>query len=338
MSLGRLMSVLSAVVLAGGVAHAQPTPAPTDSDTAPPEGTAAEGSAVQPIEDEPPPDMEGVDENPDAPRGLGQQPEEAAPKAPTQTRAGYPIEEALRPITLPQNMSEISISPHFQVKPFRGSDALRARYGITPKVQLGLTYVYGGVFDDPSTFEDKVGFHPGKAVGLDVTVLLTNWVGVRVGVPVYLDPFAMSFAAGAPMKFIFDKWAIGGLDDLLNITLPLGAEFPPSFYQEQFNAQAAENDVTGSQQSRGFIRIAGYGIYQHKPNLAIIGRFGIETDLGAGGGRGAGSSANSTSTTYLRAGLQFSPKRFLDLGASLGFDDLSAAGSFGVTGFLAVRI
>ena len=51
----------------------------------------------------------------------------------------------MRPITLPQNMSEVAIGPHAQVstRP-AGTDALRARYGITRQVQLGLTYVLGG--------------------------------------------------------------------------------------------------------------------------------------------------------------------------------------------------
>src|SRR6476660_7908283 len=54
------------------------------------------GEAVQMTEDTPPADMNGVDENPDAPRGVGSETKlEAA--APVQKRAaGYPIEEALR--------------------------------------------------------------------------------------------------------------------------------------------------------------------------------------------------------------------------------------------------
>ena len=59
----------------------------------------------QMTEDAPPADMNGTDENPDAPRGI-----ERAERSPRSRRSskqppGYPIEEALRPITLPQNMS-----------------------------------------------------------------------------------------------------------------------------------------------------------------------------------------------------------------------------------------
>lgn len=331
MSLGRLMSVFGAVGLVGGVALAQPAPAPP----APP---PAEGAPVQPIEDAPPSDMEGREEDPDAPRGTGEV--VTGPIEPAVVKkSGYPIEEAKRPITLPQNMAEVSIAPHFQVKPFMGSDALRFRYGITRQIQLGLTYVWGGVYDDPATVgTSKKGFHPGKAGGLDVTVLVTNWLAVKAGIPVYLDPFAMSFAAGAPMKFVFEKFALGALDDVVNITIPVGAEFPPTFDQEAQNASAAAGDEIGNQQSRGTIRVAGFGVYQHKPNLALIGRIGLENDLGAGGGGGAGTASGGGTRTFLRAGVQFSPKKFLDVGGSAGFDDLARAGSFGLAGFLAVRI
>lgn len=337
MSVRGFLSVSSVVVIATGAALAQPAPdqsAPAAGSAA---GSAAEGSAVQPIEDEPPADMEGTDENPDAPRGTAAEP--AVVTAPVETRpTGYPIELALRPITLPANMSEIALDPHIRVSsPTAGSVALRARYGITPKVQLGLTYNIGGLYDDPATIEDSVKFHPGKAGGLDVTVLITNFLGVRVGLPVYLDPFAMSLAIGVPMKFrLTDKLAIGGMDDLLNIALPVGAEFAPSFYQEAFNAAAAERDASGSTQSNGTLRLSGYGIYQQKANLAIFGRLAIEfEDFSAN----RGTTGFGGTTTSIHGGVSFSPKKFLDVGGTLGFDDLSQVpDSFTVTGFAAVRI
>ena len=215
----RLIPVLS-VCLAASVptADAQPkkapvAPAPAKGPAAPAQGTPATpagtpapgpggakgpgGEAVQMTEDAPPKDLEGKDENPDAPRIVGDPPpttEVAKPAA--AKRTGYPIEEAMRPITLPKSMSEISIGPHAQLSPYRGADALHARYGITDKIQLGLTYVVGGIFDDPvTTGTDKVGFHPGKAVGLDVTVALKSWLGVRVGVPVYIRSRSRSRSA-----------------------------------------------------------------------------------------------------------------------------------------------
>src|SRR5262249_55622461 len=147
-------------------AKATPAGSTTAGSAAP---SAGEGSAVQMTEDPPPSDMTGTAENPGAPRTLidAETPKVTTIQAPP-PRTDVPIEEVLRGINLPPNMSEVSLAPHAMVSPYAGATALRARYGINPKIQLGLTYVLGGIFDDPSTVESKQGFHPGKAVGLDV--------------------------------------------------------------------------------------------------------------------------------------------------------------------------
>jgi hypothetical protein len=230
-------------------------------------------------------------------------------------------------------MSEVSVTSQFLSDPFTQSNLLHGRYGITPQVQLGLTYVWGGFFDDPETGKRK--FHAGKTAGLDVTVLVTNFLGVKVGFPVYFDPFAMSFAAGAPLKFRFGKFALGGMDDVLNIRIK---EFAPRFdYEESNQATAAALD-SGTETSRGYLRFSGYGVYQQSPKLAIIGRFGVEDNLGSGGDSGLGTGGASGTNTFIRGGVQFSPKRFFDLGVSAGFDDLSRKGSFGLSGTIALRI
>ena len=226
-------------------------------------------------------------------------------------------------------MSEVSIGPHARVSPYAGTDALRARYGITRQVQLGLTYVLGGVFNDPKTLDsDKIGFHPGKAVGLDVTVLLQDWIGVKVGVPVYIDPVAVSLQLGAPMKFVFldNKLALGGLDDLLNIRI---AKFAPTFYQEAQNAANAAlyNADPNTILSKGQLRFSAFGEYQYQPKTVIIGRFGVEFD-----------DFGNNATSFIRAGFNYTPRKYLDLGLSIGWDDLSVVGSFAPAGFLAIRI
>ncbi len=305
---------------------------------------AGGGSAVQMTEDTPPSDMNGTDENPDAPRNTMETAHvETAAPAVKKPAGYYPLEEVLRPITLPQNMSEVSISPHAQVGdgssiPYAGADALRARYGITDQVQLGFTYVYGGVYPDPTITPYSYGAHSGKALGFDVTVMLQEWIGVRVGVPVYLSPVAVSLAVGAPIKFHFgDKWALGGLDDLLNIKL---SKFAPDFYQEFNNAVAANNEKTNTEQQNGHIRVSAFGEYQARPNLAWIGRIGVDSALGTGTSNTSGNtmSTNGGTATFIRAGLQWSPRGRVDLGASLGFDNLAHLGSFAPQGFLAVRI
>jgi hypothetical protein len=299
-------------------------------------GSAAEGSAVQMTEDPPPSDMTGMAENPDAPRStidpetsvLGN----ASP--PPRVVTGFPIEEVLRSITLPQNMSEVSLMPHAVVSPYAGSMALRARYGITPRVQLGLTYVVGAIFDDPSTLESKQGFHPGKTIGLDVTVMLQDWVGVQVGVPIYISPLALSVTLGVPMKFTFgDKFAVGGLDDFLNIRLD---RFAPTFYQELQNATNANDTMTNTIKSQGELRVSLFGLYQYEPNIAFNGRIGIQMeDFATGKTDGC---AGQCLTTFISAGVRYSPRKYLDLGFSIGFDDLAHGGSFAPAGFLAFRI
>ncbi|MGE3455833.1 MAG: hypothetical protein AB7O24_12035 [Kofleriaceae bacterium] len=331
MTVRRLLSVFAVCSVASAtIVVAQPKNEPAPAK-APPEGATAgsgEGSAAAPNPDDAPPaDMEGVNEDPDAPRTGGEKPPEVTVVPEKKKRTGYPIEEAQRPITMPANMSEVSLGIHAQVDPFNGGAPLRARYGITPKVQLGLTYLTAGFYDDGS----GTALHPGKAVGLDLTVLVTNWLGIRAGVPIYVDPVAVSIALGAPMKFVFtDKFAIGALDDVVNIRV---SKFAPSFYSEAFNAAAKLADENGTIQSNGSLRFAGYAVYQQSPKTAIIGRIGVDKpDFGS-------NEANIGGVTmFLHAGLQHTLRPFLDLGFSLGFDDLAHGGTFAPAGYLAFRI
>ena len=193
--------------------------------------------------------------------------------------------------------------------------------------QIGLTYLLGGIFDDPKTLTtDKIGFHPGKAVGLDVTVLIQDWIAVRVGVPVYIDPIAVGLQLGAPLKFnLTDKLAIGGMDGLLTIKLN---KFAPSFYQEAQNAGNAQLYMTHSITSNGGIRFSGYVDYQYQPKLVLIGKFGVTQPF----------ESSSSAVSFIRAGFNYSPRHYIDLGLSIGWDDLSVVGSFAPAGFLAVRI
>jgi len=297
------------------------------------------GSAVQPIEDTPPSDMNGVEENPDNPHALTNQEPKAAVAPVAKKTTGYPIQEVLRPLTLPQNMSEVSIAPHLQASPFFASDAIHARYGITSQVQLGLTYLYFGAYDShvvDAAQPSKTKFHSGKAFGIDVTILLQNWLAVRVGVPVYISPGAFGLQIGAPIKFVFaDKFALGGLDDLLSIRL---SKFAPSLTNEELNAIASHNETTGTEQSNGHLRFSFYGEYQHDDRLAFIGRIGIDSDLGASGGSAPGANGAAGTQTFIRAGLQYSPRHYFDIGGNIGWDDLATLGSFGPQLFLALRI
>lgn len=300
------------------------------------------GSAVQMTEDAPPSDINGTDENPDAPRGTSDG-VSATVTVKKRAPAVYPIEEVLRPITLTEGLTEVSLAPHFEVADdarlgYAGGDALRARFGITDKIQVGLTYGFAGIFHQPvtQTMGKAIGFHAGKAVGPDVTVQLQPWVGVRLGVPVYVQPLAVSLALGAPLKFVLgDKLAIGGMDDLLNIKI---SKFAPSFYSEFDNAMAATTVSTNTAQTPVRLRLSAFAIYQQDKQLALIGRFGTDTAFSSGGGGTPGTASGGGTVTFVRAGLQYALKKYLDLGGTLGFDDLAHAGTFGFAGILNVRI
>lgn len=259
---------------------------------------------------------------------------------PPPARPEYPSQEVLRPITLPAGLSEVAITPHGELDVPLGSTAgwesgttIHARYGITPQLQLGATYVLEGAYHDPLSAAHELAIHPGAAVGLDATAMIRERLAVKLGVPIYLDPVAVALQFGLPVKLTFgDKLAIGGLDDLLEIKL---VRFPPSLYLEGDNALAAANDLHHTRQSRGDLRISGYGIYQQARTVAWIGRLGVaahdfSTDRDATGYGGVAVSA--------RAGIDWTPRPWLDLGFSLGFDDLRHAGTFGPAGYLGVRI
>jgi hypothetical protein len=366
MTARRLTSVLAAGLLASAtVVFAQPKqPAAPKAKTAPKAGKktptplapakdrgspatgsaastdaaagSAAGSAVQMVEDPPPRDATGTEENPEAPHTVAD-PDAgvvAAAPAPVRDPSSYPLEAAARPITLPQNMSEVALTPHAVVSPYTATTALRARYGVTPQVQLGLTYVIGGIFRDPGNANAGQAFHPGKAIGLDVTAMLQSWIGVSLGMPIYINPLAISIAIGAPIKFSFgDKFALGGLDDFLNIRVN---RFAPTFYQELQNATNATTNVSNTIHSQGELRVSLYGIYQYQPNLAIILRAGIQMEDFASGK--TDGCAGECLTNFLSGGISYSPRSFVDLGLSIGFDDLAHGGSFAPAGFLAVRI
>lgn len=354
MTVRRGVPLLVCLLATFAVAMAQPkkkgAPAPAKEPAPAPVPAAGSGSAdaPPPADEGPPPDMEGKDENPGAPKGatidepVVVKPAEVKPK-----RTGYPTEEVLRPITLPKNMAEVAIGPRAALDlddevGYAGSDTLRARYGITSQVQIGLNYALGGIYDDPKTTEDKIKFKPGKAIELAVTYKIREFIGVKLGVPVWIykpadtsdsSAPAVGLNIGVPLKFVFgEKFAIGGLDDLLSIKI---TQFAPSMEYEYLNAYRAQARDTNTSTSAGFIRFGAYGVYQKSSQLALIGRVAVQLE-DFSTTRSEGSDGGVT--TLMRAGLEYTVKSYLDLGISIGFDDLSDLGSFGPQGLLAFRI
>ena len=326
---------------------ASPDASPASSPSATPASTPAATGAAAPLApadgappgtpapapDEPPPSEEsfnGVNENPNAPK-VPVDPD--APKAVVVVKrpVGYPIEEALRPITLPKYMSEVSLGISEVLNPSDTNATLRGRFGITNQWQLGITYNVGGLFDNgcgtSTGCTNKITFNTGKSFGVDLTYLITDWVGVSATVPVYVDPFAMGLNLGAPLKFTFgDKFAVGGLNDFIDIRLH---NFVPSLTDERSNSQSAVLSNTHTSLPNGSLNFVGYGIYQIQPNLAVIGELGGEL-----------LNFSSQNTIYpLKATIQISPVRTVDLSLTAGWDDLNnATSTFGFLAQIRARI
>jgi hypothetical protein len=268
----------------------------------------------------------GGDEDEDAPRILKPPPTtEATPRS----RAGaYPVSEVLRPLTLPDFTSELRLDTLFYpLSPVDVELGLRARYGITRQVQLGLAYGIGGFYDDGK--RDEVRFNTGKAVAIEVSYLATDWIAPRLSIPMYVDPFAIALALGAPVKFRFgDRFAIVGFEDVVAFKL-MNDKFVPDLRREKANEAAVAALESNTIQPDGYFRLDGGVLYQLAPDLVVSGRFGVTFDDFNG----------DDSATSLRALVQLTPLRSLDLIGEAGWDRLDQnTESLHLSAALAVRI
>ena len=309
--MARTLLASAAAILIATPAFAQPTTPDGKDDPAP---TGEGGTPVDMAEDDTPSaDPTGVNENPDAPTGTTTGIDGTADirlPPPEPERKGYPIEETLRPITLPALMSEAGLDVRNNIDPYDGNTTLRGRFGITKKIQIGLEYNIGGFFDDVAG-DDKIKFNTGKAIGLDVTYSVFEWLAVRVALPFYLDPFAMGATIGAPLKFrIGSRFAFGGGADLLTFKI---VKFVPSTTDERINDLNSYFVDSGTGTSDGALTFSGFAIYQLKPNVAIGGDVGLRYE-----------DFSDTNTPFmLRARAQYSVSNKLDFGGAFGFGDVA---------------
>jgi hypothetical protein len=308
----RLGLLIAATMIVPAIASAQ------EDDKKPPgEG----GQEVELEEDPPPEDMEGTAENPDAPRRVGEEEAVTGGVAPPPKSTGYPIEDVLRPITLPAVTSEVSLDVRSTFDPVDLETGLRAKYGITRQWQLGLRYLIGGFYDDDLVnMDDKAAFNTGKAFGLDVTYLVYDWLGAHVTLPFYVDPFAMGITIGAPMKFRFGEdqpgkgWAIVVLDDFLDIPI---YEFMPSLTSERQNELFVDAVESGDVKANGNIHLRAGIIKQFSPEMALKGNI-VQTFVDFG---------DTDNPTGIEAMIQYSPTKDLDVTGRLGIDALDNASS-----------
>lgn len=279
------------------------------------------GQEVELEEDPPPEDMEGTAENPDAPRRVDEEEAISGGVAPPPKSTGYPMEDVLRPLTLPAVTSEVSLDVRSTFDPVDFETGLRARYGITRQWQLGLRYLIGGYYDDDLVdMDDKAAFNTGKAFGLDVTYLVYDWLGAHVTLPFYVDPFAMGVTIGAPMKFRFGEsepgkgWAIVALDDFLEIPI---YEFMPSLTSERANERFVDAVESGDVKPNGNLHLRAGIVKQFSPQMAIKGNI-VQTFVDFG---------DTDNPTGIEALIQYSPTEDLDVSGRLGIDALDQASS-----------
>lgn len=318
---GLVLLLLSAVPAAALAQPAPPAPPPPPAD-----GTAA-GAGSEVELDEDPPSTTETGEEEDAPKIGGAQ-QGPAPVAPTARLSAYPLGEIDRPLTLPEFTSELRLEALYFPSPIDAEFGLRARYGITNQIQIGLAYGIGGFYNDGK--RDKTRFNTGKAVAIDVAYLATDWIAPRLTIPMYVDPFAIGLELGAPVKFKFgDRMAVVGFEDVVGFKL-MGDQFLPDLRREKANETAVDAIVKSNTiQSDGYFRLDGGVVYQLAPDLAATGRFGVTFDDFTG----------ADAATALRALIQFTPIRTLDLVGEVGWDRLDEPkSSLHLSAALVVRI
>lgn len=255
--------------------------------------------------------------SPDAAVGMHVAPKEPVDKGPERP-AGYPVALALRPITLEAGMVEFSANAPLYASPAAMTAALRARYGVTERVEVGLRYAALGADED--------GAATGKGMALDVVVGITDWVAAQLSVPVLFDPFAMGITLGAPFKFRFgQRFALFFGSDIVSFRVK---EFVPSYVDPRVDERNADALETDTIVSKGNYRLVGGAIYQLEPHMAIAGDFGVASE-----DFGEGSTSVPLGGTFT-----YSAAPYLDFSARIGFDDIGQGRTFSLAGGLAVRL
>jgi hypothetical protein len=265
----------------------------------------------------------GAEENPEAPvtefQEISQpdvQVQRPAPPVPTE----YPIERVLRPITLPERMTEVTLDAPNSFNPYEQSGLLGARHGITAEIQAGLRYGTGTLHDGE--------YFVGKAVSLDGEYKVFDWLAAQLSLPMLVDPFSLGVTVGAPMKFtFFERLRFDLLRDLVTFKV---SRFAPSVVDAELNDVQVEADETNSIIEDGRINLNAGATWQLQRQIALEGRFGVQAP---------DFEFQSDSPTALDVGLIYSGSNKVDVGGRIGFADLNHTDeTFGVWLLAALRI
>ena len=258
----------------------------------------------------------GAEENPDDPSAISTRNDGkkvVAASAPT-----YPLEYNSRPLSILAGMSEVSIEIPVNVDPFSAAGLLQARYGVSDIIEVGLRYGLGALDED--------GFTTGKSLAVDATYVIKDYLGVRLSVPILLDPFALGITLGAPMQFNFGKLRFALGHDLLSIKVE---KFVPDVGNALATAGLVAAHSSNTTMPAGDIRVLARVSYQHKPNMAFGGESGLI----------ASDFSTDDAGVPLHFFMVYSSSNKIDLGGRVGFGNLdNAMDHLGVSLFAALRI
>lgn len=283
----------------------------TDDTALPPGVAATPGSPDAPT---------GSEENPDAPITDFDRPVEAEVARAAPVADDYPIERALRPITLPRRMTEVTLDAPNSFNPYVQSGLLGVHHGITNRIQAGLRYGTGTLFDGE--------YFTGKTVAVDGEFQIFHWLSAQLAVPFMFDPTSVGVTVGAPMKFtVQGRLRFDLFRDLVTFKVN---RFAPSVWDAAANDALVLADATNTVLPDGEINANAAASWQLQPHMSIEGRFGVKA---------RDFEFQSDSPTLFDLGLIYSSTNKIDIGGRMGFADLNHTDStFGLWLLAAVRI
>jgi hypothetical protein len=246
------------------------------------------------------------------------------------TKRDYPQELVRRPMTLAAQQAEVSLDV-----PYSGNDGdpaltqvLRAGFGLTVDLQLGVTYSVGLERLDAPDGEDA--FEVGKAFSVDAAyTIIPAYLAAEVRLAFYADPdlFGMGVILGLPYKIRLggDRFMIYGGVDLVRIRIKELAVDPAN---PAANLAIINRPPSSSAPVGGASLVTGVA-FQARRDTAIYGTFGIDwPDFDA-----------DDQPVSLFVGATFSPSARFDLGARVGFHRLDDVGDwFGAAVYAALRL
>lgn len=285
------------------------------------------GPATALAQEEPSPVPEP--EIPDVPRPSREASAPAAEKVPRYTKADYPTEVILRPMTLAELQVELS---HTLVFVANSGNSLiwsieHGAFGITPDWEVGFTWApFLSAFDPPPGGD---GFKAGRGFSIDgAWTAIPDWLAIRLKLAFYADPdvFGFGLVIGAPFRWrILPRLALFVGEDLLYIKVAKLAVDPADPTR---NVAEVANLVRQIPTAAGRINLSFGAIWQITDFTAMFGNFAIGWE-----------DFSFTDQPYsLYAGVTHAISRQIDVGARLGFRRLDDSASFTFSASFGLRL